>query len=138
MIREILDDYGFWEGQIRKKQREIDRLRERMTSITMNNDGLPRGTSRYTMEDYVTDLEVLTGELEELKSRQLAAYDEIMRLLVALNEPRTREILYERYINLRSWKSVRNVTKLSRTRCYDLHRDAIAFLENRGCTGPRP
>lgn len=129
MIREILEDYGFWERMIRKKKREIARLREKMTSITVNNDGLPRGTNRYTMNDYVSDQEELEQELEELRSRQLASYDEIMRLLVTLNGPRSREILYQRYINLLSWKNVRKATKLSRTRCYDLHREAIEYLE---------
>ena len=132
MIREILDDYGFWERMIRKKKREIDLLREKMTSITVNNDGLPRGTNRYTMNDYVSDLEELQEELEELQSRQLRAYDDIMRLLVVLDGPRSREILYRRYISLWSWKKIRKATKLSKTRCYDLHRDAIGYLEKRG------
>ena len=137
MIREILEDYGFWEGLIRKKKREIARLRERKTSISLNNDGLPRSSARYTMEDYMADLESLESDLAELRSRQLAAYDEICRLLVVLEDVRQREILYLRYIDLKSWRTIWSSVGLSRTRCFDLHRQALELLESGGVRNSR-
>ena len=132
MIKEILEDYGFWESLIRKKQREIDRLRERRTSISLNNDGLPRSSARYTMEDYVSDLEDLEADLAELRSRQLEAYDQICRLLVILESVKQREVIYLRYIDLKPWREIWSLLGLSRTRCFDLHRGALRFLEERG------
>lgn len=137
MIQDILNDYGFWEDLIRQKKREIERLQERKTSISINNDGLPRSTARYTMDDYMADMETLEADLKELQSRQLEAYDQICRLLVTLENVKHREVIYLRYIDLLSWRKIRSSMKLSRTRCYDLHRDALDLLEKRGCTGPR-
>jgi DNA-directed RNA polymerase specialized sigma subunit len=138
MIQEILDDYGFWEELIRKKNREIERLRERKLSITVNNDGLPRSTARYTMEDYMADMETLEADLKELQSRQLEAYDRICRLLVTLRSVRHREVIYLRYVDLLSWREIRSSMRLSRTRCYDLHREALELLEKRGVQDSDP
>ena len=129
MIQEILADYELWETLIRKTKRKLEDLYQKKLSITAVNDGLPRGTAVYTMEDYMAEKEELEEDLVELLHKRNQAYDEIMRLLVSLNDLRQREVLILRYIELKSWKRIQKEMRLSRSRCYDLHRDAIEILE---------
>lgn len=128
-IKELLDFYRFWTVQVRKKQREIRRLEETKTSITLNNDGLPRGTARYTMEDYLAAKEDLEKELKELRREQLRYYDDIFKLLVRLDNVREIDILFRRYLNLESWKHIREMTGLSRSYAFAIHERALEKIE---------
>lgn len=127
---ELLKDYEFWATAFRKKQNEIKRLEERKTSITAENDGLPKGTVRYTMEDYMAEKEQLQEEARELRSRMNEIYDRIFGLLVRMRKPREVDVLYRRYINLDSWDGIERQLGYSRSHLMYLHKKALENLES--------
>ena len=45
-LREILEDYKLWDDRVKRKMRQIRRLRERMTSTEITYSDMPGGSEQ--------------------------------------------------------------------------------------------
>ena len=128
-LNEILSAYKLWDDKVKRKKREIARLRDRKTSMEISYSDMPKGSGSYTMEDYMGDLADLEMELREIRSGREAAYDQIFRLLVRMKSSAQIDVVYRRHIMLQTWPQIcrgRDIGRDAAMECYDR---AIYHLE---------
>lgn len=128
-LREILTDYKFWDDFVKKKRRQIKRLRERETSTEITYSDMPKGSDPHTMADYMSELEDLEADLRELRSRREEAYDRIFRLLVCMRSSAQIDVIYRRYIMLQTWPEICRGRDISRDTAMECHDRGIQALE---------
>lgn len=131
-IQEILEDYQFWDHMIRRKEREIENLRERKTAIKAVIDDTPSGEA-YTMEDYMADLDELEQDRATFLQKRTDAYWRIYSLLRMLDSEKQVEVMTRRYIKLQSWGRISRDLRMTRSGVLKLHgraRDALSKMKD--------
>lgn len=125
-----LDSYRLIQTRINVLMAEVDRLRAEAESVSINLDGMPRGTatddklSRLVAE--MADLEsTLTDELSGLYIRRM----KIITLLGLMKNHKHQLLLQKRYIDCKSWEHIAVEMDISWRYCYMLHGSALAEFE---------
>lgn len=126
-IQEILDDYRFWDGMLRRKEREIKNLRERKTAIKTIIDDTPSGDA-YTLEDYIADLDELEQDKAVFLQKRTDAYRRIQALLQMLDSEKQVEVMTRHYIKLQSWGRISREIGISQRNVRRLHDRAMGAL----------
>lgn len=132
-VKEYLQQYENAARIARRLKREYENELEQIDNIRsgLGGDGTPRGsgTSRSVEEKAIRladkALEWKTAELEAIQLRQ-----EIFDVINTVPDE-MGDVLYERYINLKSWSEVAKAVGYSKSRTHTLHRKALAFLKDR-------
>lgn len=114
---------------IEKQKAKIRRLEERKTSLTIVNDGLPKGSDRYTMEAYMADKEDLELGLGSLQRLQSYYYDQIFRVLPRMKKSKEIDILWRRYLSAKRWGVIEREMQISHSYAMTLHRSALVNFE---------
>ena len=127
--RTLLEEHRRQKKQVQRKLFEIQRLEARKTSLTIINDGLPKGSAGYTMEDYMAEKEVLEQELAALRRTEYRLYDQIFSSFVRMASSREIDILWQRYIENKNWARIEIDLGLSHSYAMALHRSALASFE---------
>ncbi len=125
-----LDSYRLIQTRINVLMAEVERLRAEAESVSINLDGMPRGTatddklSRLVAE--MADLEsTLTDELSGLYIRRM----KIITMLGLLKNHKHQLLLQKRYIDCKSWEHIAVEMDISWRYCYMLHGSALAEFE---------
>lgn len=125
-----LESYRLIQTRINVLMAEVDRLRAEAESVSINLDGMPRGTatddklSRLVAE--MADLEsTLTDELSGLYIRRM----KIITLLGLMKNHKHQLLLQKRYIDCKSWEHIAVEMDISWRYCYMLHGSALAEFE---------
>lgn len=125
-----LDSYRLIQTRINVLMAEVDRLRAEAESVSINLDGMPRGTatddklSRLVAE--MADLEsTLTDELSGLYIRRM----KIITMLGLMKNHKHQLLLQKRYIDCKSWEHIAVEMDISWRYCYMLHGSALAEFE---------
>ena len=128
--REYLESYKQIQTRINVLMAEIERLRAEAESVSIDLDGMPRGTatsdkmSRIVSE--MADLEsTITEELFGLYMRRMRIISE----LGELKSPKHQQLLHLRYIDCKSWETIAYEMDISWRYCYMLHGSALAEFE---------
>ena len=129
-LREILENYKFWDDMVKRKNRQIKRLRERETSTQITYTDMPKGSEHHTMADYASELDDLESDLRELRSKREEAYDDIFRLLVRMKSSAQIDVIYRKYIVLQTWQEICRARDISRDTATECHERGIRALEN--------
>ena len=132
-VKEYLQQYENAARVARRLKREYENELEQIDNIRsgLGGDGTPRGsgTSRSVEKKAIRladkALEWKTAELEAIQLRQ-----EIFDVINTVPDE-MGDVLYERYINLKSWSEVAKAVGYSKSRTHTLHRKALAFLKDR-------
>ena len=85
---------------------EINRLRERQTSVSVEYDGMPHGGGVSDLSDYVAALD---GQIEKLHRARLEAakrYQEISGAVEQIPDDKERELLQLRYLRGERWEEL--------------------------------
>ena len=127
--RELLNLHRSLVLGVEKQKAKIRRLEERKTSLTIVNDGLPKGSDRYTMEDYMADKEELELGLGSMRRLQSYYYDKIFQVLPRMGSSKEIDILWQRYLLGKSWAVAERDMKISHSYAMTLHRRALANFE---------
>lgn len=127
--RTLLEEHRKQKKQVQRKLSEIQRLEARKTSLTIVNDGLPKGSEHYTMEDYMAEKEILEQELAILRRTERRLYDQIFSGLVRMASSREIDILWQRYIEDKNWARVETDLGVSHSYAMALHRSALVNFE---------
>ena len=128
-VTELLDDYTFWDDMVRKKRRELDRQRDRRTSIKITYSDTPGGGDPQTLADYMAERDELEQDLEAYKEKRFAAYSQIMRLAFKLRSRKQFDIIYRRDICRSSWSKICRDLDVTRSSAVGLHNRAIRSME---------
>lgn len=122
-----LDSYRLIQTRINVLMAEVERLRAEAESVSINLDGMPRGTatddklSRLVAE--MADLEsTLTDELSGLYIRRM----KIITMLGLMKNHKHQLLLQKRYIDCKSWEHIAVEMDISWRYCYMLHGSALA------------
>lgn len=125
-----LESYRLIQTRINVLMAEVDRLRAEAESVSINLDGMPRGTatddklSRLVAE--MADLEsTLTDELSGLYIRRM----KIITMLGLMKNHKHQLLLQKRYIDCKSWEHIAVEMDISWRYCYMLHGSALAEFE---------
>lgn len=125
-----LDSYRLIQTRINVLMAEVERLRAEAESVSINLDGMPRGTatddklSRLVAE--MADLEsTLTDELSGLYIRRM----KIITLLGLMKNHKHQLLLQKRYIDCKSWEHIAVEMDISWRYCYMLHGSALAEFD---------
>ena len=125
-----LDSYRLIQTRINVLMAEAERLRAEAESVSINLDGMPRGTatddklSRLVAE--MADLEsTLTDELSGLYIRRM----KIITMLGLMKNHKHQLLLQKRYIDCKSWEHIAVEMDISWRYCYMLHGSALAEFE---------
>lgn len=128
-LSEILGAYKFWDDWVKKKNRQIKRLRESEMSMAITYSDTPKGSGGHTMADFAVKLDELEEDLRELRRRRNEAYDRIFSLMTRMRSGAQIDIIYRRYIMLQTWPEICRGRDISKDSAMDCHRLAIATLE---------
>ena len=118
--------------KIRKRvnllQTEIERLRTDAESVSINLDGMPKGSGKGTWENLAIQLaeceSVLMKELSVLWSKQMKAI-----MLLDKLKPKHQMILTEYYIEDKTWEQIAYEQGYTWRHCYRLHGSALNEFE---------
>lgn len=128
-LSEILRAYKFWDDWVKRKNRQIKRLRDAEASTAISYSDMPKGSGGHTMADYMVKLEELEQDLREIRSHREEAYDRIFSLMVRMHSGAQIDIIYRRYILLQTWPEICRGRDISKDSAMDCHRLAIATME---------
>lgn len=131
-VKEYLRQYEVAERIARRLKTEYDMQMQKIDAIKspMNTDGMPHGSgiSNRTEQSALRLVEAAerykNAEVEALKKRQ-----QVFELI--WNVPGLKgDILYERYINLKSWDQVADSVHYSLRQVHNLHGQVLLELVN--------
>lgn len=127
-VTELLNQYAFWDDMVKKKRAELDRQRDRKTSIKIVLTDAPGGEPE-SMADYAAERDLLERDMEEIKEERLRVYSEIMRLAFQLQSKKQFDIIYRRNIHRDGWRRICRDLDITRSAATDLHARAVRALE---------
>lgn len=122
MERIVRDEYRIME--------QIRGLRAHQTEVTVTMNGLPKGGSAYTLDDYAADLDALERRLMRKLEEERKAYKEAEKLLDLLTGLR-HEIMVERYLMLKKWEQIAVDHDKTYRYMQKLHRKALEEIAER-------
>ena len=131
-VKEYLRQYEAAERMARRLKTEYDMQMQKIDAIKspMNTDGMPHGSgiSNRTEQSALRLVEAAErykdAEVEALKKRQ-----QVFELI--WNVPGLKgDILYERYINLKSWDQVADSVHYSLRQVHNIHGQVLLELAN--------
>ena len=131
--KEFLKQYETAELLVDQLRTEYEKESEKVDAIrsALGGDGTPG--SKEVSKSVERQAIKLAEKAEELKEAEIEAlivrqyvYSVIRDVPDVLGA-----ILYERYINLKDWESVAYSVGYSKSRTHDLHKDALALVQNR-------
>lgn len=128
-VTELLESYEFWDDAARAKRRELDRQRDRRTSVKVSYSGEPRGKPQ-TLAEYMAERDEMEQDLKEIKEKRFEVFSQIMRLLLKLESKKQLDIIYRRHIHRDSWRRICKDLDVKRSTATDLHARAIRALED--------
>lgn len=129
--REYLLQYRDAERVAKRLEREYMREREMIDAVrsTADLDGLPHGNGiRKPVEDRAVRL---ADKAAAWKIAQLDALQIRQQVFEAINKVNgdASDVLFERYINGKTWREVENSVHWSRYKVYLLHEDGLLQIE---------
>lgn len=129
--RNYLESYKQIQTRINVLQAEINRLRTEAESVSINLDGMPKGTvnddklSRIVAD--MADLEsTLITEMSGLYTKRIR----IITLLGMLKNHSHQTILHKRYIECKTWETIAYEMDITWRHCYRLHGSALAEFQD--------
>ena len=132
-VKEYLQRYADAERVVRRLEREYEKESELIDNIRsgLGGDGTPRGsgTSR-EVEEKAIRLAEKALEWKEAKLEAIQIRQEVFEAIQEVSGD-AGDVLYERYINLKSWKNVADSVGYSKSQTHALHRKGLALVKVR-------
>lgn len=129
--KEFLQQYGDAEEIAQRLKKEYDKEAEFLDSIRspLGGDGTPRGRSGSNpIEAKAVRLAEKLTEYQDAELEAIRIKRRVLRTVNQVPEP-YGAVLYERYINLRTWRQVADALHYSKRHCYNLHNVGLDIVE---------
>ena len=129
--KEYLEQYQRIEAKARMYQQEIERIRTQAEGLSINLDGLPKGSNARNdkMERLAVQLAEYETKFQKELSRMWSYSMDIINALDQLQDYKHQTILYRRYIKVETWECIAYEMGISWRHCYRLHGRALQKLE---------
>ena len=127
--KEYLRGYRSHVRRIRRIDSELQELREMRTSISVNNDGMPRGSGQSDMSGYAAELDRLERALICERHERVQVYKEIIRRINMLRSENEKDVLFYRYIKGLEWYEIGDNMGYSERHIHRFHGRALAHFQ---------
>lgn len=111
-------------------EQELKKLREQMDSLTIDLDGMPRGTA---VSDKTGELATQLADYEEklidARSNAWSIRMDVVNTIGKLTDSTYSQLLYKRYIELKTWERIAAELNYSYMHITRLHGYALAEIE---------
>jgi len=129
---EIEEKKEYLKGYRKAKQREqmlleqIQQLRLDTMMPSINNDGMPHGSSGESdLSDYIEKYEELKEKLKKERLEAVQTYQRIHRSLKRMEDSDEREVLTRYYLMREKWYEIAKKIGYSRSRTFDIYDRAL-------------
>lgn len=129
--KEYLEQYKSIEARVRILQAEVERIRTDAEGMSINLDGMPKGSGRGSK------FENLAIQLAECESKLQNELSELWRLRIGIIEQlnqlgdyKHQTLLYARYIEGKTWETIAYEMNITWRHCYRIHGHALQKFEN--------
>ena len=96
---------------------------------SMNNDGMPHGSSQNDLSSYAAVLQEREEELYREGVSQVQSYKDIPFRISRLEDQDERDVLFYRYIKGYDWWKIAQIMDYSERWIYELHGRALKKIE---------
>lgn len=96
---------------------------------SMNNDGMPHGSSQNDLSSYAAVLQEREEELYREGVSQVQSYKDIAFRISRLEDQDERDVLFYRYIKGYDWWKIAQIMDYSESWIYELHGRALRKIE---------
>ena len=124
-----LREYRKHGKRIKRIEAEIDEIRCMKMYPSMNNDGMPHGSSQSDLSSYAVELQEKEEQLYQEGIKQVKAYREISYRIRQLKDQDERDVLFYRYIKGYDWWNIAQIMDYSESWIYELHGKALKKIK---------
>lgn len=91
-------------------------------------DGMPKGCGGTDLSGYIARLDDLERQLKEERTREIYAYQDIVRRIKLLRSKNELDVLFCRYIRGLDWWEIAQKLGYTQRRIYQIHEKALEKL----------
>ena len=124
--KEYLRKYRTHVRRIHRINAEIAELRSMKISPSLNNDGMPHGSSQSDLSGYAAELDSMVQELIDERYHRIKDYQEIVGRIKKLKSENEKDVLFYRYIRGMDWWEIAEKMKFSERQIFRIHGKALA------------
>ena len=127
--KEYLRKYRTHVRRIHRINAEISELRSMKLSPSLNNDGMPHGSSQSDLSGYAAELDSMVQELIDERYHRIKDYQEIVGRIKKLKSENEKDVLFYRYIRGMDWWEIAEKMKFSERQIFRIHGKALANFQ---------
>lgn len=127
--KEYLRKYRTHVRRIHRINAEIAELRSMKISPSVNNDGMPHGSSQSDLSGYAAELDSMVQELIDERYCRIKDYQEIVGRIKKLKSENEKDVLFYRYIRGMDWWEIAEKMKFSERQIFRIHGKALANFQ---------
>ena len=127
--KEYLRKYRTHVRRIHRINAEIAELRSMKISPSLNNDGMPHGSSQSDLSGYAAELDSMVQELIDERYHRIKDYQEIVGRIKKLKSENEKDVLFYRYIRGMDWWEIAEKMKFSERQIFRIHGKALANFQ---------
>ena len=127
--KEYLRGYRVHVRRISRIEEELAELRAMRASISVNNDGMPRGSGQSDLSGYAAELDRLEQELIEERYNRISTYKDIARRIKRIKSENEKDVMFYRYIKGMDWWEIAEKMHYSERWIHKLHGKGLAHFE---------
>lgn len=126
--KEYLYGYRSHVRRISRIEAELEEIRSMKTSPSVNNDGMPHGSSQSDLSDYASNLDELESELLKERHQRILTYKDISERIKHLRSENEKDVMFYRYIKGLEWWEIAERMKFSERQVFRFHGRALAHI----------
>lgn len=123
--KEYLSGYRKHGRRIKRIEAELEEIRLMKMNPSMNNDGMPHGSSQKDLSDYASRLAELEENLYQEGVDHVKEYKDISYRINALEDENERDVLFYRYIKGKNYWEIAQLMDYSERWIKKLHGRAL-------------
>lgn len=127
--KEYLRGYRDHVRRIRRIEAELAELRAMRSSMSVNNDGMPRGSGQSDLSGYAAELDQLESSLVQERHQRFVAYKDIATRIKSLRSENEKDVLFYRYIKGLEWYEIAEKMGYSERQIHRYHGKALVHLQ---------
>ncbi|MEA5135377.1 MAG: DUF1492 domain-containing protein [Candidatus Fimivivens sp.] len=128
-IKEFLNQAFYLDRLIQANKDELERLRsvaESISSPDLSTERVQGGERSDKVANTVTKIVDLEREIQAENDRYIRARIDIRRVIDAVDKPKLKLILQERYLNFKKWEQIQDIVEVVDLRyLFRLHNTAL-------------
>ena len=127
--KEYLRGYLRHVRRIKRIESELDELRAMKSSVSVSNDGMPRGSGNSDLSGYAAQLDRLERDLVKERYNRIVAYKDIAQRINWIASDNEKDVLFYRYIKGFEWWEIAEKMNYTERWILKLHGKALVHLE---------